>query len=932
MLLAACSGGSSSDGGGTSPAATPTTGTFIDSPVDGLRYTTSSNPAGGLTSGGGHFQCQPGETMTFFLGMRQIGNAQPCSSDAVTVVSVLGATSVTDPQVVNVAQLLMTLATTVTPSVMTLPQPLPAGFNSSLLPLFTDASFDTKVLAALPAGTTLVTNAAATAQLQASLKLLTVTIVNGGTVTSTPAGINCVAGVGICSSVFQTNAVVTLTATGTGFTGWSGGCSGTGTCVVTMTADTPVTATFPSASPPATLTIAQAGTGTGTVTCSTDGGATFSACAGPYPNGTALVLQGVASADSTFTGWSNGTGSVSCTGPVNCSMTLNADSTVTATFALNAVTQFSVTATPVSANGGGGSVVCSANNGVPGPCSSYAVGTSISISPTPNSASNFSGWTNGTGSVTPNCGNATGACTFTLTANTSITANFPLPTLFVVLAGTGVGIVTSTNIAGINCGATCTFAYNKGTSVTLSAAGVEFTGWSGAVCPGTGTCVVIVNSDNTVTATFTPTASTLPAFPLVVSANGRYLQDQNSVPFLILGESPQAMIGDLSEADAELFLRNRRSYGFNTVWINLLCASYTGCKADGTTFDGIAPFTAANDLSTPNEAYFARADRMLQLAVKYGFLVILDPAETGSWLSVLQNNGAIKARAYGRYLGTRYKGFSNIVWMSGNDFQSWRTLSDDALVRAVALGIKDTDPNHIHTVELDAPVSSSLDDSTWAPIISLNAAYVYYPTYAEVLHAYNQSMFVPVFMVEANYEFENNTRVDPTTPAILRRQEYWTSLSGATGQLYGNHYTWGFFPGWQTHLDTPGAMQIAYVKALFEPRAWYELVPDQTHTVVTAGYGTFSGSGSNSANDYVTAARTPSGKLVIAYVPSARTVTIAMSQLSGPATVRWYDPVVGTFTTSIVGSPFANTGLSSFTTPGTNAGGDEDWVLILEVL
>jgi len=335
-------------------------------------------------------------------------------------------------------------------------------------------------------------------------------------------------------------------------------------------------------------------------------------------------------------------------------------------------------------------------------------------------------------------------------------------------------------------------------------------------------------------------------------------------------------------------------------------------------------------LSTPNEAYFARADRMLQLAAKYGFLVILDPAETRSWLSVLQSNGLTKARVYGRYLGARYRDFPNIVWMSGNDFQSWRTLSDDALVREVALGIKDTDPNHIHTVELDFPVSSSLDDSSWAPIISLNAAYTYYPTYAGVLHAYNQSASMPVFLVEANYEFENNLGMDPSTPAILRRQEYWTSLSGATGQLYGNGYTWGFSTGWKNQLDTPGAVQIAHVKALFEPRAWYELVPDQVHTVVTAGYGTFSSTGSIGANDYVTAARTPSGTLVMAYVPSARTVTVDMSQLSGPVTARWYDPVVGTFT-SIAGSPFANTGSRDFTTPGTHADGAEDWVLILEV-
>ncbi|MBU6435707.1 MAG: hypothetical protein KJS98_20560, partial [Nitrospirae bacterium] len=132
----------------------------------------------------------------------------------------------------------MTLATSVTPTLITLPQPLPTGFNSALVPAFTDPNFDTAVQPALPAGTTLVSNAAATTQLQASLKMLTVTISNAGTVTSNPSGINCIAGTGTCSYVFQTGAVVTLTVTATGFTGWSGGtgsasCTGTGTCSIT---------------------------------------------------------------------------------------------------------------------------------------------------------------------------------------------------------------------------------------------------------------------------------------------------------------------------------------------------------------------------------------------------------------------------------------------------------------------------------------------------------------------------------------------------------------------------------------------------------------------------------------------------------------------------------------------------------------------------
>ena len=55
-----------------------------------------------------------------------------------------------------------------------------------------------------------------------------------------------------------------------------------------------------------------------------------------------------------------------------------------------------------------------------------------------------------------------------------------------------------------------------------------------------------------------------------------------------------------------------------------------------------------------------------------------------------------------------------------------------------------------------------------------------------------------------------------------------------------------------------------------------------------------------------------------------------MSKLSGTVTARWYDPTAGTFT-DISGSPFANSGSHNFTTPGNNADGDEDWVLVLEL-
>lgn len=434
--------------------------------------------------------------------------------------------------------------------------------------------------------------------------------------------------------------------------------------------------------------------------------------------------------------------------------------------------------------------------------------------------------------------------------------------------------------------------------------------------------------------TLTVSSPAAPAYPVKKSANNRYLVDQNNVPFLIVGDSPQALIVNLTEAEAATFFADRAALGFNTMWINLLCATYTGGRADASTIDNIKPFTAnisgtsSYDLTKTNEAYFARVDHMLNLAAQNGIQVLLDPAETGSFLSVMLDNGTNKCRAYGQFLGDRYKNFTNIIWMSGNDFQSWRTASDDVVVRAVALGIKDRDTNHLHTSELDYEVSSSLDDTNWNSILDLNATYTYYATYARLLQDYNRTNFLPNFMVEANYEFEHAY----TGNATLRHQEYWTMLSGATGQLYGNGYTWPFASGWQSHLDTPGAIQFGYVTALFAPRAWFNLIPDTNHIVVTAGFGTFSAAADTSLvnnNDYATAARTADGSLVMAYMPTSRTLTVDMSKLSGPAVAHWYDPANSTYL-PIAGSPFANSGTRTFTPSGNNSDGDGDWILVLE--
>jgi hypothetical protein len=76
-------------------------------------------------------------------------------------------------------------------------------------------------------------------------------------------------------------------------------------------------------------------------------------------------------------------------------------------------------------------------------------------------------------------------------------------TLQVSKNGTGGGTVTSSP-SGISCGTTCSRSFSGGTNVTLTAvpaSGSVFAGWSGS-CTGTGSCVVQINNDKSVTATF----------------------------------------------------------------------------------------------------------------------------------------------------------------------------------------------------------------------------------------------------------------------------------------------------------------------------------------------------------------------------------------------------------------------------------------------
>jgi len=243
--------------------------------------------------------------------------------------------------------------------------------------------------------------------------------------------------------------------------------------------------------PIVSLSVSKSGTGDGSVTSNPSGIDCGSTCTGSYDQGTSVTLIATPSSGSNFVGWSG-----ACSGTGDCVVTMDSDKTVTATF--NSKPQYGLT---VVKTGTGNGTVNSSPAGINcgSNCSgTYIQGTSVTLTAAASSGSVFAGWSGA-------C-SGTGDCVVMMDSSKSVTATFnsqPQNSLIVVKTGTGDGTVASSP-AGINCGSDCSGTYIQGTSVTLTAtpsSGSAFAGWAGA-CSGTGDCVVMMDSDKAVTATF----------------------------------------------------------------------------------------------------------------------------------------------------------------------------------------------------------------------------------------------------------------------------------------------------------------------------------------------------------------------------------------------------------------------------------------------
>lgn len=149
-----------------------------------------------------------------------------------------------------------------------------------------------------------------------------------GTITSVPEGIDC--GI-VCSANFDFGETVVLSATPgveSSFISWSGACSGSNRCTITMTETKSVTATF--SLNRYSLTVDRAGTGNGRVTSIPPGIDCGNTCTADYDYDTKVSLSAIPTIGSIFTGWEG-----ACSGQGICSVTMTNAQSITAVFTIS---------------------------------------------------------------------------------------------------------------------------------------------------------------------------------------------------------------------------------------------------------------------------------------------------------------------------------------------------------------------------------------------------------------------------------------------------------------------------------------------------------------------------------------------------------------------------------------------------------------------
>lgn len=428
-----------------------------------------------------------------------------------------------------------------------------------------------------------------------------------------------------------------------------------------------------------------------------------------------------------------------------------------------------------------------------------------------------------------------------------------------------------------------------------------------------------------------------------VSDSKRHLRRENGAPFFYLGDTAWELFHRLDREEADFYLSTRARQGFTVIQAVLL-AEFDGVRTPNAY--GRLPLVDA-DPTRPDDSpggFWAHADFIVRRANELGLVMGLLPTWGDKWNNAWGAGPEIfdpeNARAYGRWLGARYRD-ADVIWILGGD-RLVETEKHREVLRAMAEGLREGDGGtHLATFHPAGGrgSSESFPDEPWIDFHMRQNGHDagYSPNYAKTLEDYALTPVKPVIDGEPLYEGHplsfRPDELGHSVAADVRRPLYWDLFHGACGHTYGHHSVWQFWaPGrepvnrplmsWRDALSAPGATQMVHARRLIESLGAFDRVPDDSLLLPEPFDSAVPGRGDRR----FAACRDPDGRYILAYAPLGRPFRLRLDALAGGrCRARWMDPRTGGFME--VGE-FPATGPVAFTPPAP--GELLDWVLVAQ--
>jgi hypothetical protein len=429
--------------------------------------------------------------------------------------------------------------------------------------------------------------------------------------------------------------------------------------------------------------------------------------------------------------------------------------------------------------------------------------------------------------------------------------------------------------------------------------------------------------------------------PIKLSENNRFLAQSDGSPFFWMADTAWELFHRTDREEAAYYLNMRAQQGFNVVQAVAL-AELDGLNSSNSY--GEMPFKTTTPLVT-NEKYWEHVDYIIGLAEQKGIHIALLP----TWGDKLfKDNWGVgpeifnkeNAYTFGMWIGTRYAGKINLIWVLGGDRNPRKNSDDIEVWNQMARGIKDSAKkgNPILISFHPQPIRPG-GSSTWfhqEDWLDFNMHQTGHcpdqPTYRIISHDYGLNPAKPTIDGEPLYEEHpkcfNAKELGYSVPEDIRRIMYWNVFAGGAGQTYGCHAVWQMYNlernpinsplrPWKASLDLPMANQVKNLKKLMLSKAYFSRIPD--YDMVTSKQG--------DDETFVIGTRDIEGSYAMFYFPTGKSVDIDLSKLKNiTLNANWYDPRTG------VSFPYSaavlTKGKNTIQAPSNGKG--QDWVLVVD--